>query len=335
MIARLYILLPFTFTVPEKEQFNIYSYIDDGYNIWIYPPKRSNVKIYPDDVEEITVNGIKAFRANVLQIDFCKDNFDRRDSIVCDPPLDFIKKTINLFLIKLRFVTRGIAIKPLDFRLITWRIIYLNDDETELIAEEGFVRARFSKAMKLSWMTVNNQVWENLHSLPPDYIPPIWELLLLDSNDLLPEIGPSIVLAMTALEVFISVALDLLADRSSIPQSLWKWINNRQWFIQDPTTDDQFDKLLKILIGVSLKDENELWDAFKNLKKARNSFVHEGIAKIAGRGINREEAYQLVGSADKIIRFIKEKLPEDMKWPEFKYNFEVQATMKLFENKPT
>ena len=287
MIARLHVLLPFTFTVPETEQFTIYSYIDAGYKIWIYPPKRTDAAINDDDVEEITVNGIKAFRANGLQIDFYKDNFDRRDSIVCDPPLGFIKKTINLFLVKLRFVTGGSAIKPIDFPLVTWRITYLNDDETELIAEKGFVRGRFSKAMSVSWITVNSQIWENLHSLPPDYTPPAWELLLLDSKDLLPEIGPSIVLAMTALEVFISIFLDLLADRSSIPQELWKWINNRQWFLQNPTNDDQFDRLLKILTGVSLKDENELWEAFKNLKKARNSFVHEGIAKIGEQTLNR------------------------------------------------
>jgi len=235
-------------------------------------------------------------------------------------------------LIKLRFVTRGSAIKPLDFPLTTWRITYLNEDGTELVAEKGLVRARLGRALKLSWIAVNSQVWRNLHSLSPDYIPPSWELLLLDSNDLLPEIGPSIVLAMTALEVFISIFLDQLADRSAIPQDLWKWINNRQLFLQDPTIDDQFDELLKILTGVSLKEKKELWDAFKNLKKARNSFVHEGIAKVGNRALSREDAQRLIGSADKIIRFIKEKLPEDMKWPEFKYAFKVEATMKLFKD---
>lgn len=330
MIARLYVLLPFALTIPEGEQFDTYTYIEKGYGIRVCPPRKSDVPFHDDD-DEITIGGIKAFRANVLHIDFIKDIFDRRDNIDCDPPLDFIKKLIDSFLIKLRFVTRGSAIKPINFPLTTWKLTYLNDDETELLAEKGLARIRFGKAMKYSWIAVNNQVWKNLHSLSPDYIPPTWELLLLDSNDLLPEIGPSIVLAMTALEVFISVFLDLLADRSPIPQGLWKWINNRQWFLQDPTTDDQFDKLLRILTGVSLKDEKELWEAFKNLKKARNSFVHEGIAKIGDRALNREDACRLVGSADKIIRFIKGKLPEDMKWPEFKYTFKVEATMKLFK----
>lgn len=331
MIARLHVILPFEFTIPEGEKFNVFSYIDEGHRVTIFPPKKSDMLFHFDDVEKITINDTNAFRANGLQIDFVKDKFDRRENITCDPPIEFIKKTINFFLIKVRFITKAAGVKPIDFPNVNWRITYLSDDETELSPEEGLVRARLSRSLQFSWIVINNNVWENLHSLPPDYNPPSWELLLLDAKNLLPEIGPSIVLAFTALEVFISIILDLLAYKSPIPQNLWKWINKRKGFLQNPTSDEQFDNLLKILTGISLKDDNELWKALINLRKARNSFVHEGIAKIGNSILDREDAKRLVGSASEIINFIKEKLPEDIKWPEFKYNFEIQAEMKVFK----
>ena len=40
MIARLFVLLPFSLTVPEGEQFPVYEYEDDGYRIRVYPPGR-------------------------------------------------------------------------------------------------------------------------------------------------------------------------------------------------------------------------------------------------------------------------------------------------------
>jgi hypothetical protein len=332
MIARLYVALPFIVTIPEGEQFDIYSCIVNEHKIKIYPPRLSDIPFY-DDVEEISLNGNKAFRANMLLIDFIKDIFDRRGNIICDPPIEFIKNIINMFLIKLRFVTRGSAIKPIDFPNVNWHIAYLNNDESELLPEKGLVRGRGVRSLKFSWIAVNNEVWGNLHSLPYDYKPPIWELLLLDAVELLSEVGPAIVLAMTALEVFISISLNLLAEKNNIPKELWTWINNRDYWLKNPSTEEQFDKLLKIMIGISLNDEKELRTELIKLKKARNSFVHEGVAKIGDQVLKWTDAQHLIGSANKIIRFIKEKLPEDMKWPEFKYNFEVQAKMKLFKNK--
>jgi hypothetical protein len=155
---------------------------------------------------------------------------------------------------------------------------------------------------------------------------------LLDAINLLPEVGPSIDLAMTALEVFGSRILNLLAEKSPIPQELWSWINNRGgelgWF-REPGTDEQFYILLRILIGVSLKDDNRLWEAFTHLRQARNSFVHEGLVQIKGQVLTIEDVRQLVYAAFDIIRFIRERLPEDVKWPEYRHNFNVQASIKL------
>jgi hypothetical protein len=227
MIARFYALLPYFLTIPEGERFTIYSYTDNGYEVRVYPPLKTDNPAQPDNVEDIQINGLPAFRANTLRIDFVKDSFDRRQGIECDPPYEFIRRTVNSLLSRLRFVTRGFQVKPLDFLQASHQIRYLNDDETELPSEEGLVRGHGAIGFHLSWTAVNAQIWDEIHQLSPYYIPPVWDDLLLDATHVLPEVGPSIVLAATALEVFISYILDELAKRSSVPQELWIWLTNR------------------------------------------------------------------------------------------------------------
>ena len=313
MLARLDLLLPFTIVIPEGESFSIYQYNDEGYNIRIFPPIKIEHPVAQDDLDEILINGNPAFQANGLRIYFQKDNFDRRQEIECDPPYPLIARTINQFLLKLRFVTCGSKIRPINFPYTSWQLQYLNDDESELDKTEGLVRSRGAKTFAFSWTALNNDIWERIFELPPDYIPPQWDTLLLDANETLPEIGPSVVLAETALEVFISHILNELSKNSSIPKDMWDWINDRNGRLNEPTNKEQFDILLKTLLGVSLKENNDLWESFTKLKKARNSFVHEGIAKIGQNPISEGEARELLVKANGIVIFIKNKLPEDLR----------------------
>jgi hypothetical protein len=93
---------------------------------------------------------------------------------------------------------------------------------------------------------------------------------------------------------------------------------------------EQYDALLKLLTGHSLKDEPLLWEAFKNLKDARNAFVHEGIAKIGQTPVSTESANKLIASASDIIAKIREWLPNELHWPEFKYDLTVEIQKRLF-----
>jgi len=329
MIARLFIILPFSVMIPDGEQFKIYEYMDDGYKIRFYPLQKSAETAEQFKRNELRINGMPAFQANTLRIDFLKDDFERTVESECDPSYSFIRKTVNSFLLKLRFVTHGSKIRPIDFPTASWHLQYLNDDESKPKEEKGLIRGRGGRKFQFSWIALNNEIWDNLNKLSPDYVPPQWDSLLLDADSSLPEVGPSIVLASTALEVFISHILNELARDSSIPSDLWKWINSRQFWLKDPDTSEQFDKLLKILLGTSLKENNILWEAFKNLKNARNSFVHQGAASIGNKPVSDVDARNLVIKAIEIIKFIKDKLPEELQWPEFKHSLKVEFIKKL------
>ena len=333
MLARLHVLLPYSVVLPDGESYQIYAYEDNGYEVRVLPPLRSDEPgAGVSNDQKMIINDKSGIQANILRVDFIKESFDRRSGIDCDPPYELIRRTINHFLRKLRFVTRGFMIKEIDFPRVSWRIQYLNDDETELEHLEGMVRFRGARAFQFSWTALTPEIWNDIYSLPVDYSPPEWDNLYLDAVAALPDVGPAIVLAATSLETFIAYILDVLVKKTTVPPDLWQWINSRDW-LKAPTPTEQYDVLLRILLGVSLKDDPTLWEAFQNIKNARNSFVHEGVAQIGGKPITDTDARKLVQSVAKITKFIKLKMPSEFQWPEFEHTANVEMQMNLFGEK--
>jgi hypothetical protein len=329
VLARLFVLLPFSVVIPEGEEFTVYEYEDDGYAVRVYPPLKSDRPSLPEGVEQIKMDEISAFQADALRIDFYKESFNRTKDILLDPPENVIRRAINAFILRLKHVTRAYQIHSIDFPNITWRIRYLNDDETELDIDEQFIRGRGGLQFSFTFIGLNKKVWEDINGLPPDYEPPPWEELLLEAQFELPRVGPAVVLAATALEVFIAQILDHLAKVKPTPLELWSWINNRGDYLREPTVEEQYDVLLKFFTGRSLKAEGRLWESFKNLKTARNSFVHEGRAKVGGTPVSIDAAKKLVASAQEIVSTIREWLPQELYWPVFKHSIRIEALKKL------
>ena len=133
-------------------------------------------------------------------------------------------------------------------------------------------------------------------------------------------------MAFTALEVAVSKLLDDLAVSSPIPEDLWRWINNRQ-LEKQPSLVDQFGDLLHILLGYSLKDESALRESFQNLRRARNSFVHDGVAHIGPNVVTEGDARILGGKANEMLAFTNSKLPANLQWPEYHHQIQVRARM--------
>lgn len=329
MLARLFAILPFNLTVPDGVEFNVYEYEIGGYRVRYFPPLRSEKITARDTPEQLKVNGIPTFQADTLRIDFHKDNFDRRTEAPIDPPDHILRLAINSFLIRLRHVARAAQVRPVNFPLGTWRLQYLNDDETELEQKEGFVRGRGTLQVSFSWIALSKEVWDDIHNLKPDYEPRPWESLLLDATSELPSVGPAIVLAATALEVFISQLLDQLAVTNNTPPELWKWVNARSDRLREPSVEEQYDALLKFFTGHTLKEQKILWESFKNLKSARNSFVHEGVAMLGGVEVTSEIAQKLITAASDVIALVKQWIPVELHWPEFKHVIQVEMVKRL------
>ena len=331
MLARLYVALPFHIAVPEDKTFSIFAYEDEGYEIRVFPPGRTDQPLLEEIPDDVKINGEAAFIADGLKIEFRKDSFNRTSGGEFDPPMRVVERAVHSFLLRLRYVTRGEQIRLVNLKESRWRIRYLDDHGNELQEEPQKVRGLGGYAFKFSVVGVNPTVWDNIHELSPDFSVPIWDTLCLDARAALPNIGTAVVLASAALEVFISQLLDKLAPASDVPDAIWSWINDRGDYLKEPSVQEQFDILLHHMVGHSLKEDERLWEIFKNLRKARNSFAHEGIAMLGKnekKPISVEQATGLVNGVSSIIRWIKQWLPERAQWPEFQPSIKFKISYK-------
>jgi len=278
MIARVKIPIPFSLFIPEGDILDPIVYIFEDLQITIYFPNNDDNTPVKSDINSFFIDKKKSFQVTKLVIDFKKEMFDRRITTDFDPPVEFIQKIVSDFLLKLKFVIKGFQIKNIDITTNGISLLYLNDDGSNFEPSEGFVRGRFIKPIHYSWIALNNEYWNDLRSLKFEFEPPNWYILYLDALEALPNVGVSISYVSIALEIFISQILEKLALENPDSLDLWNWVNNRD-YLKSISVDEQFSDLLNIYLGFSLKDNKNLWDAHKEIRHARNSFVHEGIAK--------------------------------------------------------
>lgn len=136
----------------------------------------------------------------------------------------------------------------------------------------------------------------------------------------------------TALEVFINQVLNQLAATSSVPTDLWQWINKRPQHAFEPGVEEQFDVLLKVLSGHSLKEDPALWGTFMNLKTARNKFVHGGEPIVGGQSLSHEKAADLLSKANGIFDIVRGWMPHALRWHEPETEvINVSTTFRILE----
>ena len=349
-------MLPFYLFVRQSDRLSPHEFEEGQYRVKISPPCRAAVDpseldglsstpirqsldlLHPHDTQfspAIQINGAQTCRANLLQIDFHKPDFDRtrqfpegtqaRDK--GDPPIDLCFRIANQFLGRLRTLTRGHKIKSVSTKANAWRLDYLTDDGQELPADPTKIRRQLGAHFSGTVVSLTTDVWESIKAIPTDYTPLPWDTLLLDAEALLPEIGPSLVVANAALEIFIEWALDIFAKESRINTDIWRWINNRRERSQNPSVTEQYDVLLKALVNKSLKEQPPLWESFQHLRSARNSYAHEGVPMIGDAEVTLKTATYLLTQAKAVIDWAEQLLPPETRRPVYQKTLEVLIRM--------
>jgi hypothetical protein len=332
MQALVQVSLPFDLLVPDGAEYQIHSITSGEYQVAFDVPIRSARPVRGTTFDQVRLNGDPAFLADFLQIRFFKEEFDRRASAEMDPPSWLISFCIEYFLGRLRYVAKAPHIRSVDFPHCDWRLRYLSNDGTELDVVEGLVRGRGVGQIQLQYVACHPAVWEDVFSLPSEFVPPAWRTLLLDALGALPHIGSAVVLAATAHEVFIAEVLNQLAAMSDLPGDLWEWITDRGNFQKEPSVEEQFDTLLRVFTGHGLKESPDLWKAFKDLRSARNTFAHTGVAKIGKSVLSVNDAARLLQHAEEIPRQVRSWIPTTLRWPEFEHPVELKLLKVLAEN---
>lgn len=326
MLAKVHVLVPFELILPLGAEYKLYGFEEGGYRIYFDVPSLSGKPRPSDSPEDVLINGKPAMHADVISVVFQKDQFERGISSEIDPPVSLIQKSLNSFLERLKYVSKAPQVRPLEFENSQWHIQYLNDDGSELEQTEGLCRGRGTRSFSFTFLGCDPGLWDLLFTLPEGFEPPAWHTLLVDSRGALPHVGTALVLAATALEIFIAEQLGQLAKRTTIPPELWDWINDRGNWQKEPSVEEQYDDLLKVLTGHSLKEDNALWEGLKNLRSARNSFVHEGIAKLGREKLSVKEVLPMIGRAEAIVSKIREWIPEECRWPVIEHSITFQMS---------
>jgi hypothetical protein len=346
MIARFRVLLPYPLFVPASLHLLPYEWEQGALRIRLFPPLQASVSTADADLlsplrfneilaglrprdpqvplEVVVTESGPTIPANMIQIDFIRESFDRSRAAAevghlrrsqGDPPVLLAFEIANSLLVRIRAVTRAVQVKPLTTSTF-WTLDYLDDSGTPLRGDRKNVPGASGAHVSLNLCTIDQAVWEAVGHLPVDYAPHPWETLLLDASSLLPDAGASVAIAFAALESFIEWALDQLAPAAGLPPGLWEWIKVRgNQLERQPAVSEQYDTLLRSLAGRSLKDETRLWQVFQTIRGVRNSFMHTGVPLVGKKRVTEEQATELLTGVQQIIDWVEGLLPQDLRRP--------------------
>jgi hypothetical protein len=169
-------------------------------------------------------------------------------------------------------------------------------------------------------LSLTSAAWAELRTVHPSQVT-TWDTLLLDAYQVLPEIGPSMVLALAAVETAATAACANQAS-AQVPPALWTFIAD------DLRVGDLLGKVLTGLGGTALSvADAPLWERFLALRAGRNSFCHRGDpVDNQGQGITAPRAASLVLAADEILQWLETYLPSHQHRPRSTTSIETSVT---------
>ena len=324
MIARFRCTLPSLFALRPSDQLGPLEVVWEGTRCRLFPPFQfrrvdgildlRGEPAVPPIATDMTIDGEPTFFADAIQVDLYGE-FDRSDGGSAADVTAIAFPLLQCVLGRLRCLGRAFFMQTTP-QGSSWYVQYLSDAGEELQPQAGFVRGRGTTSVEVPpFMWIAPEQWQALQVMVTAPAPPPSDELLLDALNALPHVGAAVVLAHTAIEVRIASALNVLANnnRAIAGPEMWAWINDRA---KEPSVEEQLTDLMQILAGKSLKTE-ALWPVYCNLRKARNSFVHEGTARLLDRTpVTRDKANELILSATSIIAWIEESLPVPDRTPQ-------------------
>lgn len=340
MIARFTFQLKEKFSIPASSysKLGMTSFKYQDFNIICHPPRQAEsyvsdipgtfspdelrlaftVKNPAQETNTTLLDDQPVIEANLIIIDFQKESFRRERTQgpeAFDPPPATINEVLKRYILSMRSVTQSSTLKFEPIEDIAWAIQYFGDDGSELEEDPALFRMKIRGKIKMSVSAVTESSWKQVQELTESGSEPFtWETLYLDALSALPDHGAAITLTYASLENLINFALNILGP-VNLPPQVWQWIqspsNDNDWR-KEPSVSDMYTNVLKIICDKNLKDEEELWKCFTGIRRARNSYVHEGrLLDEQQKALSAQAVRDLVSGAQKIIEWIETLLPPD------------------------
>jgi len=203
MIARVGIHLPVSLWLAEDTTLEPLHVEYAGTKLTIHAPMQSSFDIRPDEqgsfnvnaligqlqpvakprrYEYVKMNGRFVWHADLLQIDFHRDEFDSRKGASEDPPPVVVQQVVQNIVSRLRYTTGAPEFREFGLHETYWITRYLNDDGTELAEAAEFIRARVHAPFKFVFSGVDTHSWQASRLLTFGFQPHPWERLYLDAH---------------------------------------------------------------------------------------------------------------------------------------------------------
>jgi len=325
MIARIAVHLPQSLWLQETAHFETLTSEHAGERVVIHPPLQCSFEVRPDSEGNFNVNNIYRMlspvanervypfvrmdgqlvkHANLLQVDVIGRGFRRESGAPPDPPNEFVEQVVMNLAARIRYTIGAPTFR--EFRLLEtfWTVRYLEDDGADLPEEMGLVRGRVHAPFKFQFTGLGASSWAAVRKQSFQFQPHLWERLYLDALFLLPEVGPALTLAISAVE---TATDQMIEDRvSSKPGEAEKLISGNR-------LSQRLDKVSKRIAGVSLKDNSTLWTAFDRLRRARNMAAHEGQPILDGVVINDLVAQQMILESRSILDWVENLMRPELR----------------------
>jgi hypothetical protein len=267
-------------------------------------------RVYPF----VRMDGEYVKHANLLILDFVKLDFQRAAGSSPDPANEIIEKAIGNVVARLRYTISAPAFREFSLGETFWTVRYLDDAANELPEITGLIRRRVNAPFRFRFTGLDESSWAAIQNLTFDFRPHVWEMLYLDAQFLLPEVGPALALAISAVETATDQMIhDLLIGRQEEAEKL----------ISKNRLGERLDRVARQLAGVSLRDEKMLWSAFNQLRRARNAAAHEGQPLLDGMVVTGGLAQSMILAIRPVLEWVEartiaahrsHRAPTEPKW---------------------
>jgi hypothetical protein len=325
MLARIAVHLPESLWLQENAQFESFTATLDGETLVVYPPLQSSFEVRPDPQGNFNVNDIFKMltpvqperiypfvrmdgqfvkHASLLQIDIVGRDFRRDAGTTPDPSVGFVERVVTNVVARMRYTIGSPSVR--EFRLLDsfWTIRYLADDGSGLVEEKGLVRGRVHAPFKFQFTGLDESSWGRVKNLTFSFHPLMWERLYLDALFLLPEVGPALTLAISAIE---TVTDQMIEERlQGDPKTAAKLIGANR-------LGQRLDRVAMQLTGTSLKADATLWSAFDRLRRARNMAAHEGTPVLDGVVVSDAVAQEMILAIRPVIDWVEHLMGPDLR----------------------
>jgi hypothetical protein len=324
VIARIRYLLPFRFFVPADFAGEPLTSAVDGWQIILLPPVQSQIlcdalqkpapfslqamtpAAHPVVISDVTINGADTIPVDLVEVQLKQDINPVAVTAEVDAWLVHQGRALlNRWLTTYRVVVGATHVKPLPELGQSWRIDFL-DDSGNALGVKTNPKPHGSVAGKVDAVaSLVPNFWKASAVLALSQVPTRWEELLVDAFEVWPNVGAAVVLAYTAIETRIDAAVSVLAISQSVDKRLWEWLAEKRPYLTQPTTEEKAKFLFQLFTGDSLSDDKSNWKTFSQMRKARNSFAHEGVARtLDGAVLMPERCPRPIGPRTTTVRLV-------------------------------